>query len=129
MTRRSRHRTAWFVLVTMALGLLLPALAHAMAERGDAAWAEICTSQGMKPIAVAADGATEGPLPVSLHAAIDHCPWCLLKAAPAWAPPPSGVVWRLPPLAQGYPERRVIAPRPPQPWRSLQARGPPPRVA
>jgi hypothetical protein len=106
MHRHARRRTAWFVLVAMALGLLLPTVAHAVARQ--AATTEV---------------------PVSLHGAMDHCPWCLLTAAPAWAPPPGDVVWRLPLEGQAHPERRFTAPRPPQPWRWLQARAPPPPLA
>jgi hypothetical protein len=127
MHRHSRRRTAWFVLVTMVLGLLLPTVAHAVGQPAATVWTEICTAQGMKPVPVGADTATE--VPVSLHGAMDHCPWCLLTAAPAWAPPPADVVWRLPLVGQAHPERRFTAPRTPQPWRWLQARAPPPPVA
>ena len=127
MHRHARRRTAWFVLVAMALGLLLPTVAHAVARPAATAWAEICTAQGMQPVPVVADTATE--VPVSLHGAMDHCPWCLLTAAPAWAPPPGDVVWRLPIEGQAHPERGFNAPWPPQPWRWLQARAPPPPIA
>jgi hypothetical protein len=121
MHRHARRRTAWFVLVAMALGLLLPTVAHAVARQAATAWTEICTAQGMQPVPVGADTTTE--VPASLHSAMDHCPWCLLTAAPA------DVVWRLPLEGQTYPERGFTAPRTPQSWRWLQARAPPPPFA
>ncbi len=130
MSRACRHRTAWIVLVTMWLGLLLPALAHATAEPGATAWTEICTAQGMKRVPVVAeavsDADAEGVATVSLNGALDHCPWCTLASAPAVAPPPAAPVLWLPPAgAVGHPERFFTAPRTPHTWRASRPRGPP----
>ena len=134
---RLRRPVAWLALLALLAGSLLPALAHALASEAQrTVWAEVCTAQGMKLVPVAAepgddsstadpaDGA-RGDAPMSLHGATDHCPWCLLMAAPALAPPPASVLW-LPPLpAFGLPERFFSAARTAAIWQAAQPRGPP----
>lgn len=112
--------TARLTLLAMLAALLLPALARAVVGGGGGTWAEICTAQGPKRVPEVADG----EVPLSLHGAWDHCPWCLKLDA---APPPAGV-GRPEPWAPGG------GPRPPcgaaaaagaQPWPAPPSRGPP----
>lgn len=134
---RLRRPVAWLALLALLAGSLLPALAHALASEAQrTVWAEVCTAQGMKLVPVAAEGsddagpaeatdAAPGGAPMSLHGAADHCPWCLLTAAPALAPPPAPVLW-LPPLpASGLPARFLSAARTTAVWQAAQPRGPP----
>ncbi len=125
-----RRPVAWLALFALLAGLLLPTLAHAVAlALGDdraTVWTEICTAQGMKrvPVADHAD-APDDPPALSLHGAMDHCPWCLLAQGPALAPPPAPWVLPLLPALRGAPERFFTAPRTPHPWCTAQPRGPP----
>ncbi|MEY3253832.1 MAG: hypothetical protein RL227_2805 [Pseudomonadota bacterium] len=125
MLRRARRLAAWIALAAVGLGLLLPAWAQAVGGSGATAWTEICTAQGMNRVPVLADGATDGPAPVSPDSAMAHCPWCLLAAAPAWAPPPATPVWPMPAAGHGRPDRFFTAARTPHAWRPSQPRGPP----
>jgi hypothetical protein len=70
------------MLLVLLAALLQPALARLAV--GGGAWAEICTAQGARLVAVAEDGDGRD----SLHGAWDHCPWCLRLEA---APPPAQV--------------------------------------
>lgn len=126
MSRTTRRCTAWIALVAMWLGLLLPTLAHALAEPGNTAWTEVCTAQGMKRIPVDATAVGQADAPVSLNGVLDHCPWCTLTASSAMAPPPAPPVLMLPAIGgTTHPERFFTAPRTPHAWRPSQPRGPP----
>ncbi len=66
---------------------LLPTLSHAMARAAGTAgsgYAEVCTPQGMKLVALN-DGETA---PDSAALQLEHCPWCT-AAVGDLAPPPA----------------------------------------
>ncbi len=107
------------------LGLaLLPTLSHALAGR-DTRWAEVCTPQGTRLVAVDAAERSASGTPMRAQAHLEHCPYCALSA-PALGPPPA-VPAVLPPrpLAQAVPALFLHAPRTLFAWRSAQPRGPP----
>lgn len=130
ITRRHQRLLTWFALVAVLAMALLPTLSHALAlARGDAGrWAEVCTPQGMRLVAVdltldaAGDGATGLPTAAG-H--LEHCPLCALGVG-AMAPPPAPTpaLWLLPARAAPSPAF-LHAPRTPQAWCTAQPRGPP----
>ncbi len=108
---------------------LLPTLSRAMAHGagGAASWAEICTPQGMKLVALdaldVAPGEPAAPAQAGHH--LDHCPYCSL-AGQALGLPPAPVVAPALVLAAGHePPLFLQAPRTLHAWRSAQPRAPP----
>lgn len=77
-----RRATAWTALLALLAALWLPTLVRATLDDAVPAWTEVCTAEGSRYVAVAADGS---PLS-SPHGAWEHCPWCLKPQA---APPPA----------------------------------------
>ncbi len=105
---------------------LLPSLSHALAGR-DSRWAEVCTPQGTRLVAVdaAERSGGSGGTPMQAQAHLEHCPYCALSAPALGLPPAVPAV--LPPqaLAQAVPALFLHAPRTLFAWRSAQPRGPP----
>jgi hypothetical protein len=126
--RRRLQPVAWIALLAIWALALLPTVSHALAfSRGDNNWAEVCSPQGMRLVAVGpVDAETAAPVD-AVGAALDQCPFCALSAA-AWAPPPAspttsahspgagqvGLAWRRLPRVQFA-------------WPAAQQRGPPVR--
>ena len=106
---------------------VLPAVSHALSfQRGGAShWAEVCTPQGMKLVAVdaALPGQTSAPLQAAGH--LEHCPFCTLHGLDLAPPPapaaalPQAVAVRSEPLLFLQAPRTLFA------WRTAQPRGPP----
>jgi Protein of unknown function (DUF2946) len=125
--RQHQRLLTWLALVAVLGMALLPTLSHALAfARGDASrWAEVCTPQGMRLVAVDdSAGAEDKTLPTA-SGQLEHCPLCALGAG-AMAPPPAplAVLWL--PLAGAEPPTAFLqAPRTAHAWRSAQPRGPP----
>ncbi len=105
---------------------LLPTLSHALASaRGDSAWAEICTPQGMRLVAVSADPDESSPAPLSAAAHLEHCPYCAQSAGTLGLPPaPMGVPF-LPVASAEPPALFLQAPHTLHAWRIAQPRAPP----
>jgi len=99
---------------------LLPTLSHALAG-SSSGFAEVCTPQGMKVVALA-EGQQQ-PATASLH--LEHCPYCV--AGFAGAPlPPAALALPLPAQAAALaPPRFLQAPRTLFAWAAAQPRGPP----
>lgn len=121
--RRHRRLTAWIALFAMLAFALVPTVSRAMSfVHGGSAWAEICTPQGMKVVALA-DG-EEAPVQASGHH-LDHCAFCGLAgdgAAP-WPSPPVSAPLRL--AGTEVPRLFLQAAHTPFAWRSASARAPP----
>ena len=99
---------------------LLPTLSHALAG-SSSAYAEVCTPQGMKVVALA-DGEQQ-PATASLH--LEHCPYCLAGLALAGLPP-TPLALPLPPAEPVLqPPLFLRAPRTLFAWAAAQPRGPP----
>lgn len=131
--RRRLSLLTWFALAGVLALALLPTVSHALAlasgASGNSAWAEVCTTQGLKRVAVAAglsiDSGDVPAAPAAGHAAA--CPFCklgadspLLPPGP-WAAPAAPVLrapWRPPSCEQ--------APRGLHVWGAAQPRAPPP---
>ena len=121
--RHHRHALAWIAFVAIFAIALVPTVSRWLAAaQGGSAWAEICTPQGPKALAV---GEAEQPQPaqsVTLH--LDHCALCGL-AGHAMAPPPMvAAATQVKPLTE-QPALFLHAPRPLFAWAAAQARAPP----
>lgn len=114
---------------------LLPTLSHALAytrASGAGGWAEVCTQQGPKRIAVDAAGqlvdtvvgtAADGAAMEAAH--LQHCPLCALTndAPPLFTALPLALLMTA--ARHALPAAFLHAPRTLHAWRSAQPRGPP----
>ena len=126
---------SWIALVAILALALLPTLsqarAHAQAQ-GAGGWAEVCTPQGPKRIAVDADGkladtvidTTADDTP-SGAAHLQHCPLCALSLDLPVLPPAAPAALPLALASDAPPAAFLHAPRTLHAWRSAQPRGPP----
>jgi hypothetical protein len=124
---RTRRIAAWMACLALLFGALSPVVARVMlaAQPGSTTWLEVCTSAGMKRVAIDVGTSTDGSLPDS--AAIGtECPFCLLHAvaglpgpivAPALITPPAR---SLPPPVDG-----TWAQQPGPTWTLASPRAPP----
>lgn len=105
---------------------VLPTLSHALAAaRGDSRWAEICTPQGMRVVAVSGESGAPAPDPASAAAHLEHCAYCAQSVGALGMPPaPVGVV-PLPLAGAELPALFLPAPHTQHAWRSAQPRAPP----
>jgi hypothetical protein len=114
---------------------LLPTLSHARAhalEQGAGGWAEVCTQQGPKRVAVDADGKLVDTVielaadPSAVGAAhLQHCPLCALSFDAPALPATLPAALPLPVADAAAPAAFLHAPRTLFAWRSAQPRGPP----
>jgi hypothetical protein len=118
--RRHLRFANWLALVAMLALAVLPTLSHAMAGSSNG-FAEVCTPQGPKVIALA-DGEQQ-PSSASLH--LEHCPYCIAGIG-AVGMPPAPLVLPLPAAeAALQPPLFLQAPRTLFAWAVAQPRGPP----
>jgi len=94
--RRHLRPATWLALLAVWALALLPTVSHALAaQRGDA-WVEVCTTQGLQRVelAAAADDGEAPQQPAGLATGHrDHCPLCQAAQAallPPAAPDPFG---------------------------------------
>lgn len=105
---------------------MLPTLSHALAlARGDIAWTEICTPQGMRVVAVSDESGAPAPDPISAAAHLEHCPYCAQSAGTLGMPPAPAGVMPLPVAGAELPALFLRAPHTLHAWRSAQPRAPP----
>lgn len=122
---RHRRLGAWIALVAMLAFALMPTLSRALAfsGSGNAAWAEICTPQGMKWLSSAPAAADPGAPPQALP--LDPCSFCSLASAGAAPPPGVPQVLHLPLRSAAPPALFLHAPHALHAWASAQPRAPP----
>jgi len=106
---------------------LLPTVSHALAfaQGGKSAWAEVCTPQGMKLVALDDAPGADGTTPAQAASHLDHCPYCTLSGQAAGMPPAPPAAPGLLAGAEAVPLLFLQAPRTLFAWRSAQPRGPP----
>ncbi|WP_168734212.1 DUF2946 domain-containing protein [Pseudothauera nasutitermitis] len=116
---------ALIAIFAVLLGALAPTVSRALLAdaRGDSAWMEVCTPDGMMQVAVGAGG-TDGPGDAA--GSMDACAYCC---------PHAGSFALLPQVAQGWQLSAVTAdvharspsvvPRAQSAWAPLQPRAPP----
>ena len=123
-TALRRRNIAWLALVAMLALALLPTVSHALAfaQGGKSAWAEICTPQGMKVVAVESAPGDEG---TSVAAHLEHCPYCAQAATTLGMPPAPAAVAALALAAIEPPASFLNAPRTLFAWAAAQPRAPP----
>jgi hypothetical protein len=122
---RRRH-IAWLALFAMLAMAMLPTLSHALAlARGDIAWTEICTPQGMRVVAVSDESGAPAPDPISAAVHLEHCPYCAQSAGTLGMPPAPAGVMPLPVAGAELPALFLQAPHTLHAWRSAQPRAPP----
>lgn len=123
---RNARFPLWLALVAMLALALLPSVSHALAyARGGAAWAEVCTPQGMRLVAVDAAQAADAGTPVQAAGHLEHCPLCVLGGDAPPLPPAGAATVPLPLAGAELPPLFLQAPRTLFAWRSAQPRGPP----
>lgn len=127
--RRRLPLCTWFAILAMLALALLPAVSHAVAhgQGSRSAWAEVCTPQGMKWVAVdaasAADAAAGAPAQAAGH--LEHCALCCGGPALAGLPPRPEPWPELGGGAQPMPRLFLQGPRTLFTWCSAQPRAPP----
>jgi len=126
-TVRASRAIAWIACLALLFGALSPVVARVMlaAQPDSATWLEVCTTTGMKRVAIDVGAASDGSLPDSAAAGAE-CPFCLLHAVvglPASVAASGLLVPQArsaPPLADG------ILRQPPGPtWTIASPRAPP----
>jgi hypothetical protein len=102
-TVRGRRAVAWIACLALLFGALSPVVARVMlaAQPDSTTWLEVCTSTGMKRVAIDVGTSTDGSLPDSAAAGAD-CPFCLLHTV-ADLPAPVAASGLLVPLARSAP--------------------------
>lgn len=131
MLIRQRRLLTWIALWAMLATALLPTVSHALTSvlqsvRGGASsWAEVCTPQGMRLVAVdASDGVpTTAPMQAAGH--LEHCPLCVLAGDVPPLPAAAPAALLLPLHHAALPPLFLHAPTTLHAWRSAQPRGPP----
>lgn len=122
MLRLRLHRQwlTWALLGAMALAVLAPGVARALAAlRGDAQpWAVVCT--------VEAERAKGNGQPTEPAHTLSHCPFCHLHSDALALPPTALPAVALLRLSQAVPALFLQSARPLVAWASAQARAPPP---
>jgi hypothetical protein len=133
--RRRLHPLTWIALVAVLALAVLPTLSHALshaASQGPGGWAEVCTQNGPKRIAVDASGKlmdtlveTDGNAAHVGATHLQHCPLCVLVLDAPMLPPSAPAAIPLVLASVAPPPAFLHAPRTPHAWRSAQPRGPP----
>jgi len=122
--RRRLRPLSWLALVAMLALALAPTLSHALAlARGGSAWAEVCTPQGARLVALG-DVASE-PAPGQAVSHLENCPFCALSSAGLAPPPAAPARLALPLAGNEAPPLFLHGPRTLHAWRSAQPRAPP----
>ena len=129
LPRRQIRPFAWLALVAMLAMSLLPTLSHAWAyANGGSVWAEVCTPQGAKLVAVAdAPGEAGEPAPTQAIGHLEHCPFCALSSGAVALPTALPITVPLLLGSDDPPALFLHAPRTLFAWASAQPRGPPTR--
>jgi hypothetical protein len=124
-----RHRidaVRWLALCALAAVLSLPVIAQLPGPGGvRSAWAEVCTSHGMRLVDTAAPDADagQGDPPSGAHSG--HCALCVPAASVLASGPSAAAGLQAAPSARALPILFLQAPRTLFAWRSAQPRGPP----
>ncbi len=113
----------------MLAAALMPTLAQALAQsRGDTRpWAQVCTPQGMKRVALDASASGESSAPLQAGGAPGHCTLCTAAGAVGLPPAPAGGVYLLGASAE-LPAQPEHPRAPGTTWCGAQPRAPPAAV-
>lgn len=122
-----RHRlSAWIAIAAMLAFALVPTISRALAfADSGSGWTELCTSQGMQRVPVAADAAAAGHGGERATPGFDVCGFCSLTgeaSSPLIAAHPAP---QLPSCSVEAPAAFWQAPRTLHAWAGVLARAPP----
>lgn len=121
------RRLSWIALLATLSLALLPTLGKAMAfgAGGGTGWAEVCTPQGVRLVALGDEAPAEprGVAPAEAH--LEHCALCFLSAQPPLLPPQPPACAPATGLSDEAPRLFLHAPRTLHAWRGASPRGPP----
>jgi hypothetical protein len=122
-----QHITAWIACFAILMAALAPSLSHALSamRSGDAGWAEICSTNGVKNVKVAGVELPGSDAPAQSGIHLEHCPYCLVHADVPTLPATVALVLPLNPDSPAYPSLFYQSPRPLFLWSSAQSRAPP----
>lgn len=125
--RRARRPAFWLALIAALAMACLPTLVRALAASSDAPrWVQLCTSQGMRLVALDMDADPSAPASQApATGALDHCPGCLQHAPALGMPPAAFDIARLAARGAEPPLLFLHGPRTLHAWRSAHPRGPP----
>ena len=106
---------------------LLPTLSHALAhsQGSSSRFAEVCTPQGMKQVAIDGVAGEADDAPTQAAGSPEHCAYCAGSAQAAGMPPAPLQVPLLRSAALDRPAPFLKAPRTLVAWCSAQPRAPP----
>lgn len=125
--RHRLRRFSWLACLALCALVLAPTVSRALAavQGQPAAWAEVCTPQGLQRV-VLDDGST---LPASaVQPMTDHCALCGLASAVPLPPAPAVTAHLVWDGADAVPVLFLHAPRPLHAWTVAQSRAPPQRA-
>jgi hypothetical protein len=126
--RRHLNACNWLALVAVLAMALLPTVSHALAhgQGTGTTWAEVCTPQGMKMVAVDLDDAAPGAAgSAQAGSHLEHCPYCTGSVTPQGLPPSTFSLPDFDARAGLVPPLFLQAPHTLFAWRSAQPRAPP----
>ncbi len=125
MARPMRTRiVGWIAVCAVMLNAFLPVVSHKRVAEGAFAWADVCTTDGVKR--VAKTDAPTGDKPANSHwGTIAHCSYCCSHPASHGAPPPDGILLIAVVESQpaNAPTGAIVRTLPH--WRTPQSRAPP----
>ncbi len=120
--QRLRHRIVWLVAAMFVLGSVAPSLTTFVGKHSGLTWAEVCTTEGTKLVALESDSDSDQH---NTYPGV-HCPYCRIQQdIPAVAHAP-GVVVSADGTVRGVPLlTEPIHPLPAAIWLAHRSRAPP----
>lgn len=124
LTKRLRRWIVQAALFAVTFLAVAPTISHWVAATTRMAWVEVCTTAGVKRVAVQAG---EAPAPADPHGAGTHCPFCRLQGDQPLDLAPQLALLAVPDLAHIAPDAPYAPPpRAARPWAPSLSRAPPP---
>lgn len=102
-----RRQVAWIALCAVTFAGIAPAISQWVASSTGTTWVEICSSAGIKRVALGSDKA---PVPVGDHGGTTHCPFCRLQNDLPAAPPFTVTLFRVAEAEDQKPQLPVATP-------------------
>jgi len=126
MNKTIRHVAAWMACFAILLVALAPSISHAIAAAGTTAgWMEICTSTGVKRVALE-EAPVIKPSSAKHDSHYEECPFCRIQTDNVGPLPTHTLIpLVLEPVATSRPRLFYESPRPLFVWASTRSRAPP----
>lgn len=124
LTRRALF--AWIAALAILFSALAPSISHALSiDRGNAAWLEICSANGVKLLPASAVDAAQKPVKDLLQHHMEHCPYCVTHGGTFALLPPAPITFAVLGGHDLFPSLYYQAAAPLFAWSAAQPRGPP----